>query len=219
MQDATFLLKLPAAVRAAEPFIPEAWPPVIQMPAREILHGRFNDHLAKFNKEDLDYFEALTFLRTDKIARPYAALMRAPAMNHKASCDALVRDAIELVRVEVEAARERDPEQAGKILAYAIAALCEAPGCIPRGIEVDGPGFGDGAIINIGHERGRPLSNYYTAAHAHVYVMNSPMLFEGLLGDHTSIRFATDHLTEMGIEFAKRLWPERIDEMRRREGA
>lgn len=219
MQDDTFLLKLPAAVRAAEPFIPETWPPVIRMPAREILHGRFNDHLAKFNKEDLDYFEALVFLRADEIARPYAALMRAPAMNHKASCEALVRDAIELVSGEVEAAREHDPEQAGKVLAYAIAALCEAPGCIPRGIGVDGPGFGDGADINIGHERGRPLSNYYTAAHAHVYVMNSPMLFEGMLGPHTSVRFATDHLTELGIEFAKRLWPERIEAMRGREGA
>jgi len=47
--------------------------------------------------------------------------------------------------------------------------------------------------------------------------MNSPMLFEGILGPHTSIRFATDHLTEMGIEFAKRLWPERIEAMRGRE--
>lgn len=219
MQDPALSLMLPAAVREAEPFLPDAWPPVIRMPEREILHARFNDHLAKFTKEDLDYFEALTFLKADRIARPYAALMRAPAMNHKASCEALVQRAIELAGADVEAARERSPERAAKILAYAIAALCEAPGCIPRGIEVDGPGFGDGADINIGHERGRPLSNYYTAAHAHVYVINSPMLFEGMLGAHSSIRFATDHLTEMGIEFAKRLWPERIEAMRTRERA
>lgn len=212
-------LNLPATVRAAEPFVPEAWPKVIHLPDRKILHARFDDHIAKFNKEDLDYFEALVFLKADETARPYSALMRAPAMNDKASCAALVKRSLELVGSEVEAARKAEPERAGEILAYTIAALCEAPGCIPRGIEVDGPGFSDGTHINIGHERGRPLSNYYTAAHAHVYVMNSPMLFEDILGPHASIRFANDHLTEMGIEFALRLWPERIEEMRRREGA
>lgn len=219
MQDPALLQKLPQAVRAAEPFMPEAWPPVIRVPQREILHSQFDKHIAKFSKEDLDYFEALVFLRADKIARPHTALMRAPAMAHKPSCEALVKEAIALAGADAEAARERKPEFAGKILAYAIAALCEAPGCIPRGIEVDGPGFGDGAEINIGHERGRPLSSYYTAAHAHVYVINSRHLFEGLLGPHSTIKIADDHLTEMGIEFAKRLWPERIEAMREREGA
>ncbi len=209
---------LPAIVRAAEPFIPETWPPVIRMPDRKILHARFDDHIAKFTKDDLDYFEALTFLRAGEIARPYSALMRAPAMNHKASCAALAKQAIELSRAEVEAARKTAPERAAKILVYAIAALCEAPGCIPRGIEVDGPDFGDGAGINIGHERGRPLSAYYTAAHGHLYVFNSFNFFADVLGPHSSIQFANDHLTEMGIEFAKRLWPERIEEMKKREG-
>lgn len=208
---------LPAIVRAAEPFIPEAWPPVIHVPERKILHSQFDKHIAKFTKEDLDYFEALVFLRAGEIARPYSALMRAPAMNHKESCAALVQHALKLVGAEVEAARATDPEQAGKILAYTIAALCEAPGCIPRGIEVDGPGFGDGAAIHIGHERGRPLSNFYTAAHAHLYVFNSFNFLEDVLGPHSSIQFANDHLTEMGIEFALRLWPERIEEMRKRE--
>ncbi len=212
-------LDLPAAIRAAEPFIPEAWPKVIDLPERKVLHGRFDDHIAKFTKEDLDYFEALVFLKADKIARPYSALMRAPAMNHKESCAALVKRAVELSKAEVEAARKTAPEWAGEILAYTIAALCEAPGCVPRGIEVDGPAFGDGAGINIGHERGRPLSNYYTATHAHIYVFNSPHLFADILGPHSVVRFANDHLTEMGIEFALRLWPERIEEMRKREGA
>jgi len=212
-------LKLPAIVHATEPFIPGAWPKVIHVPERKILHARFDDHIAKFTKEDLDYFEALVFLKADKIARPHAALMRAPAMNHRESCAALVKQAVELSRAEVEAARKTAPEWAGEILAYTIAALCEAPGCIPRGLEVDGPGFGDGAGINIGHEHGRPLSNYYTAAHAHLYVINSSHLFSDVLGPHSIIRFANDHLTEMGIEFALRLWPERIEEMRRREEA
>jgi hypothetical protein len=212
-------LTLPAIVRATEPFIPGAWPKVIHVPERKVLHPRFDDHIAKFTKEDLDYFEALCFLRADKIARPYSALMRAPAMNHKETCAALAKQAIELAGAEAEAARKSDPVRAGEILAYTIAALCEAPGCIPRGIEVDGPGFGDGADINIGHERGRPLSNYHTAAHAHLYVFNSFNFFEDVLGPHSSIQFANDHLTEMGIEFALRLWPERIEEMRKREGA
>jgi hypothetical protein len=219
MAEAASSLKLPAVIRATEPFVPEAWPAVIQMPERKILHARFDDHMAKFSKEDLDYFETLVFLKSDKIARPYEALMRAPAMNHKESCAALVKRAVELSSAEVETARKSKPEWAGEILAYTIAALCEAPGCIPRAIEVDGPGFGDGADINIGHERGRPLSNYYTVAHKHVYVINSSFLFDDILGPHSSIKFANDHLTEMGIEFAKRLWPERIDEMRKREGA
>ncbi|MBY0531308.1 MAG: hypothetical protein K2P86_04990 [Xanthobacteraceae bacterium] len=219
MEETALSLKLPAIVYATEPFIPQAWPPVIRIPERKVLHSQFDKHIAKFTKEDLDYFEALVFLRADQIARPYSALMRAPAMNHKASCEALVKHAVGLVGKEVEAARKSDPRLAGKILAYMIAALCEAPGCIPRGIEVDGPGFGDGADINIGHERGRPLSNYYTAAHAHLYVFNSFNFFGDVLGPHSSIQFANDHLTEMGIEFAKRLWPERIEEMRRREGA
>jgi hypothetical protein len=219
MVEPALSLKLPAIVYATEPFIPEAWPPVIRIPERKVLHSQFKEHIAEFAKEELDYFEALCFLRADKIARPHAALMRAPAMNHKASCEALVKRALELVGAEVEAARAADPERAGKILAYTIAALCEAPGCIPRGIEVDGPDFGDGAHINIGHERGAPLSSYYTTAHSYVYVINSPHLFEGLLGPHSSIKIANDHLTEMGIEFALRLWPERIEEMKRREGA
>jgi hypothetical protein len=219
MEDAVSLPKPPAFLRAAEPFIPEAWPPLIQIPERKVLHARFDDHIAKFTKDDLDYFEALVFLKADKIARPYAALMRAPAMGHKESCAALVTRAVELSKAEVEAARKTAPGFAAEILAYTIAALSEAPGCIPRGIEVDGPEFGDGADINIGHERGRPLSNYYTTAHAHVYVINSSHVFEGVLGPHSSIKFANDHLTEMGIEFAKRLWPERIEEMRKREGA
>ena len=217
--DAVLPLRLPANIRATEPFIPDAWPKVIHLPERKLLHSQFNQHIAKFEKEDLDYFEALCFLRAGKIARPYSALMRAPAMNHKESLAALVKQAVELVGTKVEAAREADPELAGKILAYTIAALCEAPGCIPRGIEVDGPGFGDGTDINIGHERGIPLSSYYTAAHAHIYVMNSVYVQSDILGPHTSIKFANDHLTEMGIEFALRLWPERIEEMRKREDA
>jgi hypothetical protein len=212
MQDTA--INLPAFLRAAEPFIPEAWPPVIHVPERKILHSQFDKHIAKFTKEDLDYFEALVFLRADKIARPYSALMRAPAMHHGASCAALVQRAIELSKAEVEAA---DEGQAGKILAYTIAALCEAPGCIPRGIEVNGPDFGHGTDIHVGHERGRPLSNFYTAAHSHLYVFNSFHFFGDVLGLHSDIQFANDHLTEMGIEFALRLWPERIEEMRRRE--
>ena len=219
MKETAPSLKLPAIVRATEPFIPEQWPKVIHLPERKVLHAQFDKHIAKFTKEDLDYFEALCFLRADKIARPHAALMRAPAMNHKASCAALVKRAIELAGAEVEAARKNDPQLAGKILAYTIAALCEAPGCIPRGIEVDGPGFGDGVGINIGHERGRPLSNYHTTAHSHLYVFNSFNFLSDILGPHSSIQFANDHLTEMGIEFALRLWPERIEEMRRREEA
>jgi hypothetical protein len=219
MQATATSLKLPAIVRATEPFIPEAWPKVIHLPERKILHAQFDKHIAKFTKQDLDYFEALVFLRADKIARPHKALMRAPAMNHKESVAALVKQAVGLAGAEVEAAREAKPEWAGEILAYTIAALCEAPGCIPRGIDVDGPGFGDGADINIGHERGLPLSNYYTAAHSYVYVINSLHVFDGVLGPHSSIKVANDHLTEMGIEFAMRLWPERIEEMRRREGA
>lgn len=209
---------LPATARAAEPFIPSKWPKVIDVPERKILHARFNDHMASFTKQDLDYFEALAFLRAGEIARPYSALMRAPAMNHRASCEALVRRAVELVGEDVEAARGKDAARAGALLAYTIASLCEAPGCIPRGIEVDGPGFGDGTGINIGHERGRPLASYHTTAHSYVYVMNSPHVFEGVLGPHSSIKIANDHLTEMGIEFALRLWPERIEEMKRREG-
>ncbi len=219
MEEVAPMLNLPAVVRATEPFIPQAWPPVIHLPERKVLHGQFNQHIAKFTKEDLDYFEALCFLRADKIARPYSALMRAPAMNHKETRAALVKQAIERAETEVEAAREADPELAGKILAYTIAALCEAPGCVPRGIEVDGPGFGDGADINIGHERGLPLSSYYTAAHSYLYVMNSLDVFDGILGPHSSIKFANDHLTEMGIEFALRLWPERIEQLRKAEEA
>jgi hypothetical protein len=219
MKEAGTSLKPPAIVRAAEPFVPDAWPKVIELPERKVLHPRFDDHIAKFSKEDLDYFEALVFLRADKIRRPYAALMRAPAMNHKASVVTLVKRAIDLSKAEVEAARKASPETAANVLVHTIAALCEAPGCIPRGIEVDGPGFGDGADINIGHERGAPLSSYYTTAHKYVYVINSSHAFSDVLGPHSSIRLANDHLTEMGIEFAKRLWPERIEEMRKREGA
>jgi hypothetical protein len=220
MQDTAPPQDLPAIVRAAEPFIPEEWPPVIQVPERKILFPQFDRHIAKFSKEDLDYFEALVFLRADEIARPHAALMRAPAMNHKACCEAIVKKAIELVGAEVEAARGQEPERAGKILAYTIAALCEAPGCIPRGIEVEGPGFGFvGVTVNIGHERGRPLSNFHTTAHSHLYVFNSFNFFADVLGPESSIQFANDHLTEMGIEFARRLWPERIEEMRKRESA
>lgn len=219
MEDPATRLNLPATLRAVEPFIPEKWPPVINVPERKILHARFNDHIANFEKQDLDYFEALVFLRADKIARPYSALMRAPAMNHKASCEALVKQAIALAGPEVETARKTAPEFAAEILAYTIASLCEAPGCIPRGIEVDGPGFGDGFSVNIGHERGRPLSAYYTTAHSYLYVFNSFNFLADVLGPHSSIQFANDHLTEMGIEFALRLWPERIEEMRKREGA
>jgi hypothetical protein len=219
MQDLAPSPAPPAFLRAAEPFLPQAWPKVIHLPERKVLHSQFNEHIAKFTKADLDYFEALCFLRAGKIARPYAALMRAPAMNHKESVAALVKQAVELSKADVEAARKTSPAQAGEILAYTIAALCEAPGCIPRGIEVDGPGFGDGAGINIGHERGAPLSSYYTTAHSFLYVMNSAYVFGDLLGPHSSIKVANDHLTEMGIEFALRLWPERIEDMRKREGA
>jgi hypothetical protein len=124
MVEAALSLRLPAVVRTAEPFVPDEWPPVILMPDRKILHERFNDHIASFEKQDLDYFEALVFLRADRIARPHAALMRAPAMNHRESCEALVQRAVELAGGEVEAVRERDPQRAGKILAYMIAALC-----------------------------------------------------------------------------------------------
>jgi len=212
-------LELPAIVRGVEPFIPQSFPPVIHLPERKVLHSQFNEHISRFTKADLDYFEALCFLRAGEIARPYSALMRAPAMNDKASCAALVKRAVELAGAEAGAPRPADPQRAGKNLAYTIAALCEAPGCIPRGIEIDGPGFGDGIDINIGHERGHPLSSYYTTAHSYVYVMNSSHLFVDVLGPHSVIRFANDHLTEMGIEFALRLWPERIEEMRKREGA
>ncbi len=210
--------ELSAVARATEPFIPKAWPKVIDLPERRILHSQFNEHIAKFSKQDLDYFEALCFLRAGEIAKPYSALMRAPAMNHRASCEALVKRALEISGAEVEAARAGDPQQAGRLLAYTLASLCEAPGCIPRGIEVDGPGFGDGVDVNIGHERGGALASYYTTAHKYVYVISSSHVFTELLGPHSSIKIANDHLTEMGIEFALRLWPERIEELRRREG-
>jgi hypothetical protein len=208
---------MPAIVRTTEPFIPESWPPVIRMPERKVLHGQFNEHIAEFTKKDLEYFEALCFLRADKIARPYSALMRAPAMNSKEACAALTEHALQLVAKELEAASRTDPRAGGNMLAYTIAALCEAPGCIPRAIEVTGPDASYDVGIHIGHERGPPLSWHYTKAHSYLYVFNSFNFIGDALGPGSSIEFANDHLTEMGIEFAKRLWPERIEEMRERE--
>jgi hypothetical protein len=207
----------PLDVTATEPFIPEAWPPVIRMPDQKVLRSQFNEHIAEFTKKDLEYFEALCFLRADKIARPYSALMRAPAMNSKDACVALTEHALGLVAKELEAASRTDPQSGGNILAYTIAALCEAPGCIPRAIEITGPDASYDVDIHIGHERGPPLSWHYTKAHSYLYVFNSFNFIDDPLGPGSSIQFANDHLTEMGIEFAKRLWPERIEEMRQRE--
>jgi len=219
MEEAAPVPDLPAVVRATEPFIPQSWPPVIHLPEKKVLHGRFDEHMSKFTKQDLDYFEALCFLRADKIARPYSALMRAPAMNDKETCIALTKHAIELVREEFEAASRTDPRSAAKILAYTIAALCEAPGCIPRTIEITGPHHSYDVGIHIGHERGPPLTAFYTTAHSYLYVFNSFNFIGDILGPDSSIEFANDHLTEMGIEFALRLWPERIEELRLREEA
>jgi hypothetical protein len=219
MEEAAASLNLPAIVRATEPFIPQEWPPVIHMPEHKVLLGQFNGHIAEFTKKDLDYFEALCFLRADKIARPYSALMRAPAMNSKEACVALTEHALRLVADEVDIASRTDPRSAGNILAYTIAALCEAPGCIPRHIEITGPDASYDVGIHIGYERGPPLSWHYTKAHSYLYVFNSFNFIDDPLGPGSSIRFANDHLTEMGIAFATRLWPERIEKLRKAEEA
>jgi hypothetical protein len=204
----------PPDVTAIEPFIPQKWPPVIHMPEQRVLRGQFNEHIAEFSKKDLDYFEALCFLRADKIARPYSALMRAPAMNSKEICAALTGHAIRLVS---EKDPRTDSQSAGNMLAYTIAALCEAPGCIPRAIEITGPDVSYDIGIHIGHERGPPLSWHYTKAHSYLYVFNSFNFIGDPLGRGSHIQFANDHLTEMGIAFAMRLWPERIEELKKRE--
>ncbi len=111
-------------------------------------------------------------------------------------------------------------ECGAKIFAYALASLCEGPGCIPSLISVNGPdpdGKANSFECNIMHERGGAINSNFSSHLWCGLTCESYCYYEDPFGKGSRVSFSTDHLTDEGVEFAKWLFTDRIEALRRRE--
>ena len=135
-----------------------------------------------------------------------------------------------VARAPVERARENsaqavrdayatDTGSGAKIFAYALGSVCEAPGCIPTLISVDGPEGNefDWFECNIMHERGGAINSTFSVFYGCGLTSDTYHSFDDPFGKGSRVRFSADCLTDEGIEFAKWLFPDRIEALRRRE--
>jgi len=188
----------------------------------------------KWSAEDHASFEALCFHRANETAAPYSELLRAPRVHESGWAAEIAKRAYEAAKDELaqiaadnEAARpyDTDPEtgeglyrSAAGIYAIALAKLCDGPGRVASLVSTIGPGL-DIFECNTMHERGGPLNSYYSGPFSSGAVWDSFHFIEGAYGEDTSVSFTTYHLTEAGLEYCLERWPERVEEMRKREGA
>lgn len=186
--------------------------------------GRYREELGL---EKIAAFETLCFHLADKVAKPYSALQSATNLSSFGHAQKIV------YRVLDDLNGSYDSVGVGSALIEAL----EGPGVIPGLVEVRG-GTGEwySESRNIYLERGEPftLDNLI------------PLCSYGIVDDHehffwdvrnryvidvpdrdpdneetrdVTVMFNCFHVTKMGFEFAQMLFPERMEEMRKREGA
>jgi hypothetical protein len=178
----------------------------------------FERYHRSFTQTDLRSFEALCFHRAEEVVTPYSMLLRSPAIGNTLVAQVLVEHAYENSEEAIRNAYVTDGVSGARIFAYALARLCEGPGCIPGLISAHGP---DGKLdlfeCNIMQERGGAINSTFTVPYSCGLTWDSYHFFEDPLGKGSRVSFSNDHLTETGVEFAKWLFPERIEALRRRE--
>ena len=180
----------------------------------------FERYRRSLAEADLESFEALCFHHAETVAAPYSRLLNAPRIQDHAVARALVERAYENSAQAIHDAYATDTECGAKIFAYALASLCEGPGCIPSLISVYGPdrdGKADSFECNILHERGGAINSNFSVFYGCGLTCDSYYYYEEPFGKDSSVTFSTDHLTDEGVEFAKWLFADRIEALRRRE--
>jgi hypothetical protein len=190
----------------------------LHVPRSNALSEIFERYRRSLAQADLESFEALCFHHAETVAAPYSRLLNAPRIQDHAVARALVERAYENSAQAIHEAYATDKECGAKIFAYALASLCEGPGCIPSLISVYGPdrdGKADSFECNIQHERGGAINSNFTATYGGL-TCDSYYYYEEPFGKDSSVTFSTDHLTDEGVEFAKWLFSERIEALRRR---
>jgi hypothetical protein len=184
------------------------------------LSERFELYRRSFTDADLETFEALCFNQAETVAAPYSRLLNAPSIRDQAVARALVERAHENSAQAIRKAYATDTESGARIFAYALASLCDGPGCIPTLLSVHGPdpdGKFDAFECNIMHERGGAINSTYGVFYGCGLTCDSYCYYEEPFGKDSSVAFSTDHLTDEGVEFAKWLFTDRIEALRCRE--
>jgi len=181
------------------------------------LSEKFERYRGLLSGADRESFEALCFHRSEEVVAPYARFLGAPGMHDRVIVQELVRHACENSAEAVRRAYATDTGSGAEIVAYALASLCEAPGCIPGLISVAGPdGRFDLFECNIAQERGGPINSSFTVPYSCGLTWDSFHFFEDPFGEGSAVGFSTDHLTDSGVAFAQWLFGERMQEIRGR---
>jgi len=188
------------------------------MPKDQRLSRKFERYHGSFAEADNSAFEALCFHRAEEVATPYSRLLKAPEIKDGVIARLLVERAYEVSAEAIRTAYATATDSGARIFAYALANLCEGPGCIPGLISVCGPdGEFDLFECNIMQKRGGAINSSFTAPYSCGLTWDSYHFVENPFGEGSSVGFSNDHLTETGVEFAKWLFPERIEALRRSE--
>jgi hypothetical protein len=183
------------------------------------MNPNFERWRSELSQDDLKSFEALCFHKADVVAQPYTALLNAPKIIEKTAAAPLIARAWENSKEAIQKAYQTENESGPELFARAVAPLFEWPGCVPSLISVIQWQKFDFFECNIQQELGGPYDTTFSGLVVYGLTWDWFHFFEDPLGPETSISLAGDHLTEIGLEFAQWLWPERIEKLRRREEA
>jgi hypothetical protein len=187
----------------------------------------FERYRKELGDEKVTAFMALCFHLADKVEKPYAALQNAANMSSFGHAQKIVYRVLDLLNGNF------DSEAVGNALVEAF----ESPGVIPGLVEVRG-GTGKWFIEsrNIYQERGEPFTLDNLIPFCSFGIVNDPEHFfwdvrnrylidvpDGDPDDEqtreVTIMFNCFHVTQKGFEFAQFLFPDRMEEMRKREEA
>ena len=173
-----------------------------------------------FTEADLETFEALCFQSGQKqLQRRTQGCLRRRAFGTKRLLGRSLSVHAKIRRKQFTKPMRQTPSAVPRPLRMRSASLCDGPGCIPSLISVYGPdrdGKANSFECNIMHERGGAINSTFSVFYGCGLTCDH-ILLRGPFGKGSSVRFSTDHLTDEGVEFAKWLFSERIEALRRRE--
>ena len=180
---------------------------------------RFERYRRNFTDADLETFETLCFHHARTVVAPYSRLLNAPRIRDHAVAQALVERAYEDSAPVIDNVYAAGTGSGAAVFAYALGTLCEGPGRIPTLISVNGPDGHefDWFECNIMRERGGAIDSTFSVFHGCGLTDDTYYFFEDPFGKGSRVSFSTDHLTDDGVEFAKWLYADRIEALRRRE--
>jgi len=181
----------------------------------------FERYMKGWTEQDHREFEKLCFFRADEIARPYTALLRAHEIESREAAEEIVKRAFENSKDRIARAYDNadapDFVSGAQIFADAIGEACAGPGRGPALTDtLDAKNYGIGEA-HFMREKGFVMESFYGGFSGLIW--DSFWFFEDAFGERTSASWTTFALTEFGVEFCKWRYPERVEALRKMEGA